>query len=50
MENPIVTVTTVMVPNNADPKKLLSYQATEDSGGEMNCALSYTFQTGSNTT
>jgi hypothetical protein len=48
--NPVATVTTVMVPKNADPKKLLSYQVAEDSGGEINCAPSYTLQTGSNTT
>ncbi|KAI4672754.1 uncharacterized protein J4E78_001256 [Alternaria triticimaculans] len=48
--NPVATVTTVMVPKNADSKKLLSYQVAEDSGGEINCAPSYTLQTKSNTT
>jgi hypothetical protein len=48
--NPIATVTTVLVPKNADPKKLVSYQVAEDSGGEINCAPSYTLQTGSDTT
>lgn len=48
--NPTATVTTVLVPKNADTKKLLSYQVAEDSGGEINCAPSYTLQTGSNTT
>ncbi|CZT25466.1 related to lipase 1 [Ramularia collo-cygni] len=48
--NPIATVTTVLVPNNADPEKLISYQVAEDSGGEINCAPSYTLQTGTNTT
>lgn len=48
--NPTATVTTVLVPKNADPKKLVSYQVAEDSGGEINCAPSYTLQTGSNTT
>jgi len=47
MGKPIATVTTVLVPKNADPKKLLSYQVAEDSGGEINCAPSYTLQTGS---
>jgi hypothetical protein len=48
--NPVATVTTVMVPKNANNKKLLSYQVAEDSGGQINCAPSYTLQTGSNTT
>jgi hypothetical protein len=47
MGNPIATVTTVLVPKNADPKKLVSYQVAEDSGGQINCAPSYTLQTGS---
>jgi hypothetical protein len=48
--NPTVTVTTVLVPKNADPKKVVSYQVAEDSGGEINCAPSYTLQTGSEAT
>lgn len=45
--NPEATVTTVIVPHNADPKKLLSYQFAED-GGWVNCAPSYVLQQGSN--
>lgn len=48
--NPIATVNTIMVPKNADYTKVVSYQVAEDSGGEINCAPSYTLQTGSNTT
>lgn len=41
---PTVTVTTVLVPFNADPKKVINYQVAEDSGGEINCAPSYAIQ------
>jgi len=44
---PEVTVSTVMVPNNASYDKVVSYQVAEDSGGQINCAPSYTLQTGS---
>ena len=44
--NPQATVTTVIVPYNADPKKLLSYQIAED-GAWINCAPSYVLQKGS---
>ncbi|KAI6793551.1 secretory lipase-like protein 1 precursor [Hortaea werneckii] len=47
MGEPEVTVTTVMVPENASYDKVVSYQVAEDSGGEINCAPSYTLQTGS---
>ncbi|CAO3626187.1 unnamed protein product [Cunninghamella echinulata] len=41
--NPTATVTTLMVPYNADPTKLVSYQVAEDSP-YIECAPSYTFQ------
>jgi len=44
--DPQTTVTTVIVPYNADPTKLLSFQIAEDSASP-NCAPSYTLQTGS---
>jgi hypothetical protein len=44
---PEVTVSTVMVPQNASYDKVVSYQVAEDSGGQINCAPSYTLQTGS---
>lgn len=44
---PEVTVSTVMVPENASYDKVVSYQVAEDSGGQINCAPSYTLQTGS---
>ncbi|KAE9367996.1 LIP-domain-containing protein [Stipitochalara longipes BDJ] len=46
---PEVTVTTVLIPYNADTTKLISYQIAEDAT-YINCAPSYTLQTGSNTT
>lgn len=46
---PEVTVTTVLIPYDADPTKLISYQIAEDAT-YINCAPSYTLQTGSNTT
>lgn len=47
MGQPEVTVSTVLVPNNASYDKVVSYQVAEDSGGQINCAPSYTLQTGS---
>ncbi|KAB2099142.1 Lipase A [Alternaria gaisen] len=44
---PEVTVSTVMVPENASYDKVVSYQVAEDNGGQINCAPSYTLQTGS---
>jgi hypothetical protein len=44
---PEVTVTTVLVPEDADYGKVVNYQVAEDSGGEVNCAPSYVLQTGS---
>lgn len=44
---PDVTVTTVLVPQNASYDKVVNYQVAEDSGGLINCAPSYTLQTGS---
>lgn len=45
--NPQATVTTIIVPYDADPNKLLSYQIAED-GAWINCAPSYAIQKGSN--
>ncbi|CAK7890764.1 lipase 1 [[Candida] anglica] len=42
---PIGVVTTLFVPHNADPTKLLSYQVAEDSSYK-NCAPSYAMQNG----
>ncbi|KAJ6781774.1 hypothetical protein PWT90_10653 [Aphanocladium album] len=44
---PQATVTTVMVPENADPNKLLSYQTAEDAPW-INCAPSYALQSVNN--
>lgn len=44
---PEVTVSTVLVPENANYDKVVSYQVAEDSGGQINCAPSYALQTGS---
>ncbi|ODV80340.1 LIP-domain-containing protein [Suhomyces tanzawaensis NRRL Y-17324] len=44
--NPNAIVTTVMVPHNADPSKILSYQAAVDAA-DPNCAPSYALQLGS---
>ncbi|CAN6674025.1 hypothetical protein TRVA0_050S00342 [Trichomonascus vanleenenianus] len=44
---PEATVTTVLVPNNADFNKLLSYQIPVDAA-YVNCAASYSLQMGSN--
>lgn len=41
--NPQAAVTTVIVPHNADPTKLLSYQIAEDAAW-INCAPSYVLQ------
>lgn len=46
-ETPMATVTTVLIPHNADTSKLLSYQVYEDSS-YLNCAPSYSLQFGSN--
>ncbi|OAA71678.1 secretory lipase 1 precursor [Akanthomyces lecanii RCEF 1005] len=40
---PQATVTTIIVPENADPSKLLSYQIAEDASW-INCAPSYALQ------
>jgi hypothetical protein len=45
--NATATITTILVPKNADIKKVVSYQVTEDSSGEINCAPSYGLQSGS---
>ncbi|CAK7916986.1 triacylglycerol lipase [[Candida] anglica] len=45
--NPIAIATTVYVPYNADPNKVLSYQSAEDSAN-IDCAPSYAYQLGSN--
>lgn len=42
-DNPITTVTTVLVPFNADPRKVLTYEVPEDSA-DIDCAPSYTLQ------
>lgn len=47
-QNPVATVTTILVPHNANPNKLLSYQSAYDSAN-INCAPSYAFQAGANT-
>ena len=44
--NPEAALTTVLVPNNADSTKLVSYQTAEDAAF-VGCAPSYTFQHGS---
>ncbi|KAK2592620.1 hypothetical protein QQS21_009685 [Conoideocrella luteorostrata] len=44
----IVTVSTVLIPKNANPSRLLSYQVAEDAANP-NCAPSYVFQQGSQT-
>jgi len=40
---PITTVTTVLVPFNANPRKVLTYEVPEDSS-DVDCAPSYTLQ------
>ncbi|TQS32727.1 hypothetical protein Golomagni_06949, partial [Golovinomyces magnicellulatus] len=45
--NDTATVLTVMIPNNADYSKVLSYQIAEDAAW-INCAPSYALQLGSN--
>ncbi|KAI8086682.1 secretory lipase-domain-containing protein [Halteromyces radiatus] len=40
---PTASVTTLLVPTNADPTKLISYQTSEDSSSK-DCAPSYTYQ------
>lgn len=44
-QNPVAAVTTVMVPFNADPSKLLSYQTAYDSANN-DCSPSYLLQAG----
>ncbi|TQV95461.1 secretory lipase [Cordyceps javanica] len=44
----VATVTTVLVPPNANKDRLLSYQVAEDAA-DVNCAPSYVFQQGSQT-
>lgn len=44
--NATATVLTVLIPNNADYTKVLSYQVAEDAGS-INCAPSYALQLGS---
>lgn len=46
---PAVAVTTIIIPNNADPTKLLAYQTAYDQS-DNNCCPSYTLQQGSNAT
>ncbi|KAL1967166.1 hypothetical protein VTN77DRAFT_3457 [Rasamsonia byssochlamydoides] len=41
--NATATVSTILIPNNADNTKLLSYQVAEDAA-DPNCAPSYAFQ------
>lgn len=45
--NPEVTVTTIIVPYNANYERLISYQIATDAA-YINCAPSYTLQTGTN--
>lgn len=49
LQNPIAAVTTILVPHNANPEKLLSYQAAYNSAN-INCGPSYSFQAGANNT
>ena len=46
--NPQVSVSTIIIPYNADFSKVISYQIAEDAA-YINCAPSYVLQTGSNT-
>jgi hypothetical protein len=41
--NATAAVTTVLIPHNADPKKLVSYQVIQDSTG-LDCGFSYKIQ------
>lgn len=47
LHNPVAAVTTVLVPYNAKPGKLLSYQTAYDSAN-INCGPSYSLQAGAN--
>lgn len=49
LQNPVAAVATVLVPHNADPNKLLSYQTAYDSAN-INCGPSYSLQAGANNT
>jgi hypothetical protein len=46
---PQASVSTIIIPHNADYSKVISYQIAEDAAF-INCAPSYVLQTGSNTT
>lgn len=46
--NAVAAVNTVLVPNNADPTKLLAYQTAYDSANN-DCSPSYALQSGANT-
>lgn len=46
---PQVSISTIIIPHNADYSKVISYQIAEDAA-YINCAPSYVLQTGSNTT
>ncbi|CAK7895544.1 lipase 1 [[Candida] anglica] len=45
--NPIAAAATLFIPKNADPNKLLSYQAAEDASN-IDCSPSYALQLGAN--
>lgn len=49
LKNPIATVTTILVPHNAQTGKLLAYQTAYDSAN-INCSPSYSLQAGANNT
>lgn len=49
LHNPVAAVTSILIPHNADPTKLLAYQTAYDSANN-NCSPSYGLQTGANTT
>lgn len=49
LRNPIATVTTILVPHNAQAGKLLAYQTAYDSAN-VNCGPSYSLQAGANNT
>lgn len=49
LKNPIATVTTILVPHDAQTGKLLAYQTAYDSAN-INCSPSYSLQAGANNT
>lgn len=49
LKNPVAAVTTVLVPHNAKPGYLLSYQTAYDSAN-INCGPGYFLQAGANNT